>query len=419
FDSLSERVQNIEAFQERTGDQLTFAVEGLKARFVGTLSSDGRQAVGHWLQSGGKFALTLDRTDTEEKPRERKRPQTPQPPYSYRTKEVQFPSRAAGVSLAGTLTLPPPSSAPLSKRFPVVVFATGSGPQDRDETLLGHKPFLVLADHLTRNGIATLRFDDRGVGKSTGNHATATTVDFADDVLGAIEFLTEQPEIDPQRIGILGHSEGGIIGPMAAAKDDRVAFLIMLAGPAVTGAEIMAKQGELIGLASGLSRAVLDSELALQQAMIDALRSSSADESPQKIVEHAISQFLGKLAEDQRAAATPSDIKQQALEQLTLPWFRFFLTHDPKQDLVKIKIPVLALFGEKDLQVDPEQNVGPMKQAFSQAGNSHATVTVLPGLNHLFQPAQSGAPAEYDTIEQTMAPAVLDAITTWIQSLGK
>jgi uncharacterized protein len=321
----------------------------------------------------------------------------PRPPFPYQSADVTFPGKSEGVTLAGTLTLP---STP--GPHPAVILISGSGPQDRDETIMGHKPFLVLADHLTRHGIAVLRYDDRGFAKSTGDFASATSVDFSDDAEGALEFLRARKDIDPKRIGYLGHSEGGIIAPMVAARRDDVAFLVFLAGTAVPGADVMLAQGEAIARAMGAPEAARAQNREIQQRLFDAVRSTSdPDELRKKAAE-----ILAMLPEPQRTAQ---------VNQIVAPWMRFFITFDPATVLRRVKCPVLALFGELDLQVLPAQNAPVMEQALREAGNQRAEIHRLAGLNHLFQPAKTGTPQEYATIEQTMDPKALDLIASWLR----
>jgi hypothetical protein len=282
-----------------------------------------------------------------------------------------------------------------------VVLVTGSGPQNRDEELMGHKPFLVLADYLTRRGIAVLRYDDRGVGRSTGRFATATTADFASDAWAAWQTLSARPDINAKRIGLLGHSEGGLIAPMLAAAHPEIAFVVMLAGPGVTGEQIMLKQAEAIGKASGAPEAAVAANTDLQKQVFAILREETS---------------MDRIAE--RIGAIPTGSKEASaalVKQSVSPWMRYFALYDPAPALAKVRCPVLAITGELDLQVLPAQNLPAIRAALKQGGNTDHTVLELPGLNHLLQPAKTGLPAEYAQIETTMAPAALDMITAWIQ----
>jgi hypothetical protein len=282
-----------------------------------------------------------------------------------------------------------------------VVLISGSGAQNRDEEIFGHKPFLVLADQLTRNGVAVLRYDDRGVGSSTGDFASATSEDFAGDAWAAWQALSTRPEIDPKRIGLLGHSEGGLIAPMLAAAHPEVAFVVIMAGPGVTGERVLLAQAAAIMKASGASDAAIAASADVQKQIFAVLREET---STARIVE--------------RLTAIPAGSKEASaalVKQSASPWMRYFVLYDPAPALMKVRCPVLAVAGELDLQALPAQNLPAIGAALIQGGNQNHTVLELPGLNHLFQSARTGLPAEYAQIEETMAPAALDTVTTWIR----
>lgn len=374
---------------------LRWSIQRLRASFEGKLGADGTLLEGTFTQ-GMPMPLTLKRVDPA-LAKAPARPQTPRPPFPYTALEVSFPSKAAGVTLAGTLTLPAGPGP-----HPAVILISGSGPQDRDETIMGHKPFWVLADHLSRRGFAVLRYDDRGFGKSGGSFETATSVDFSDDAEGAFDYLRARKEIDPKRTGLLGHSEGGIVAPMVAARRDDVAFLVLLAGTAVPGADVMTAQGEAILRAMGAPEAARAQNRQTQERLFEAVRTTpDPDELRQKAAA-----ALEAMPEAQRAAQ---------LRQITGPWMRFFITYDPAPVLRRVKCPVLAIFGEKDLQVLPEQNAPVLEAALREGGNTRVEVRRLPGLNHLLQPAALGTPQEYAMIEQTMDPQALDLIAGWLR----
>ncbi len=308
-----------------------------------------------------------------------------------------YDNKSAGNKLAGTLTIPSGKGP-----FPAVVLITGSGPQDRDESLMGHKPFLVLSDYLTRKGIAVLRVDDRGVAKSTGDFATATTADFATDTEAGIAYLQTRPEVDAKKIGLIGHSEGGVIAPMIAARNHDVAFIVMLAGSGVPGDQIIVAQTELIIEASGQSHEEAMKAGAKQRERLDLIKQNSDQASLEK-------QLREKLAGEVSEANIGV-----AIRQLSSPWLRYFINYDPAIALGKVTCPVLALNGGKDLQVPPSQNLPAIKKALQAAGNKDYETDELPGLNHLFQTAKTGSPSEYAQIEETMSPVVLEKIASWI-----
>jgi len=381
--------------------------------FEGDLSADGSQLVGEWRQGGFTLPLTLTKTDEEIEGLSR--PQEPTEPLPYDAEEVNYANEAGGNELAGTLTLPRTSGP-----HPAVVLVSGSGAQDRNETVMGHRPFLVLSDHLTRNGIAVLRFDDRGVGGSTGNFATATSEDFATDVIAGIRYLVGREDIAHDRIGVVGHSEGALIAPMVAVRSDNVAFIVLMAGPAVTGEEIILEQSALISRASGRSEADIQEALAVNNEVFEIVEAEPDTEVAAERLEELFRAVASKMSEEERAQAGLTNDQavdtwvQGQVRRVNSNWIRFFLTYDPAPTLARVRVPILAISGELDLQVPPRQNVPVMRQVLEESGNPDYTVEILPGLNHLFQTATTGLPAEYRTIEETIAPAALQLISDWI-----
>jgi pimeloyl-ACP methyl ester carboxylesterase len=327
------------------------------------------------------------------------RPQDPKAPFPYRQEVVAYESLEQGIKLAGTLTLPP-SNGP----FPAVLLITGSGAQNRNEEIMGHKPFLVLADYLTRRGIAVLRVDDRGVGGSSSGPPTATSRNFAQDVLAGVNFLKSRREVNPSRIGLIGHSEGGIIAPMVAAQSPDVAFIVLMAGTGVKGDEVLTEQGKLILRANGAGEDLIQENTKVQKALFAVIKSTNDNEVAEKQVRESLS------------TVNPT-IRDAALAQLNMtlsPWMRFFVTYDPQPALEKVKCPVLAINGEKDLQVPPGQNLPAIEKALRAGGNKDFKAVELPGLNHLFQTCKTGSVAEYQQIEETISPTALNLMGNWI-----
>jgi pimeloyl-ACP methyl ester carboxylesterase len=382
-----------------SGMDIEFVIDGVPGEptFTGTLE-DGR-IEGTFTQHGQGFPFYLGR-ETVKGP---ERPQEPKPPYPYREEEVSY---AQGeIVLAGTLALPAGDGP-----HPAVLLISGSGPQNRDEEVFGHRPFRVLSDHLARRGIAVLRVDDRGVGESTGDSRQATSEDFADDAAAGVEFLRGRPEIDPGRIGLIGHSEGGVIAPMVASRSDGVSFMVLLAGTGVPGDEILIRQMELISRASGMEVEQLKQVKLAQREVLDLVKAEATEAELETVVRKLLKAQMGSdLTPEQLDEATRAQVSTA-----TGPWFRFFLRHDPRPILEEALIPVLALGGELDLQVDPDQNLPEIRDALRRAGNPDYTVLNLPGLNHLFQTAGTGSPEEYYSIEETFSPAALDTISEWI-----
>jgi uncharacterized protein len=380
----------------RNGSSISIDLKKLAAAFEGKLSADGATIDGTFTQAGQSMALTLKRVKDQSE-LERKRPQNPVKPYPYHDEDVTFASSAAAVTLSGTLTVPEGKGP-----FPAVVLICGSGPHDRDESLLGHKPFLVLSDYLTRKGIVVLRYDKRGVGKSTGDYLKATTADFADDAEAGLRYLKTRAEADPHRIGLIGHSEGGTIAPIVAARNKDVDFIVLMAGTGVPGDQILVEQHRLIALAAGVPPEAVDKQVKQEQELISLVEKDKDDAAVEKDI-HA------KLGTDVPDAQIGTMVKE-----LTSVWFRYFLTYDPATSLRKVQCPVLALNGSLDLQVPPRQNLPAIRKALEEAGNKHVEIDELPGLNHLFQPAKSGSPAEYAEIEETISPVALDKIASWV-----
>jgi len=417
MDSLGQKAGGFRAVRTVAGDAWTIKVAAVKGEFAGKLGPDGK-LTGSWKQGGATLPLVLDKVTVATAAAtisEKRRPQTPKPPFPYDTREAAFRNINDGVELAGTLTLPRGPGP-----WPAVVLVSGSGQQDRDETLMDHKPFLVLADALSRVGIAVLRYDDRGVGGSTGDPTKGTSVDFARDAEAGIDWLQKQPGIDPARIGIVGHSEGGLIAALLAERRTDLAGIVMLAGTGVDGGRILVSQGELVLKSEGLGDAdQIRRSRIMQEAMIDAVRGSDESTDPAALAAKAGTRIRSDLADeiekaDDAAKAQLDAAVADGLRRLSAPWFRFFIGHDPATALAKVTCPVLAVIGEKDVQVDPGLNLPAIRQALAAGGNADATVEELPGLNHLFQTCTTGAVSEYDRIEETFAPVALGTVRDWL-----
>jgi pimeloyl-ACP methyl ester carboxylesterase len=352
-----------------------------------------------WTQGGRPLPLSLNlRAPGAAAPVAYKRPQQPKLPYPYRSIEVGYDNPAGHNHLAGTLTVPQGSGP-----FAVALLITGSGLQDRDETLLGHKPFLVLADYLTRRGIAVLRVDDRTIGGSTGDVVHATSADFATDVEAGVAYLKTRPEIDQRKIGLIGHSEGGMIAPMVAVKDPTLAWIVLMAGPGIAGDELLTEQGRLIRVAMGMTPAAVAKTGELNAKVFAAVKASSdAAEAHDKA-----KAILTKAGMTDAAA-------EAAVGPVSSDWFRFFFNYDPAPTLARVRVPILAINGSLDLQVPAKPDLAAIKAA--TRGNRDVTAVELPGLNHLFQTATTGSPSEYQSIEETLAPDALKVLGDWIEA---
>jgi hypothetical protein len=381
----------------RSGSSLTIEFKGDGVVFDGKLAADLNSIDGTFSQMGNALPLALKRVKNQTELQTR-HPQNPVKPYPYREEEVTYANKTAGNTLAATLTVPPGKGP-----FPAVLLISGSGPNDRDETVFGHKPFLVLSDYLTRKGIVVLRADKRGIGKSTGNLATATTADFATDAEAGVAYLKSRSEVDPHRIGLIGHSEGGVVAPMVAARNSDVAFVVMMAGDGVPGNQIIVEQVRLLDEVAGASKEKAAEDAGKERELL-ALVEKEKDEA---VLDRELREKLA-------AFGVPESQIGSSIQSLTSPWYRYTLTYDPATALGKVACPVLVLDGSKDLQIPPAQNLPAIRKALEDGGNKHFEIDEMPGLNHLFQTAKTGSITEYAQIEETISPVALDKIAGWI-----
>jgi uncharacterized protein len=402
FDSVDQDAHDIPvddvAFDGRQVTLTLFKLHGIyRARFDGADKLDGT-----WTQNGTSTPLLLQKTAAP--PVLEPRVQEPKRPLPYDQIEMTVDNPTGHDALACTLTKPRGAGP-----FAAVALLTGSGPQNRDEALMGHRPFLVLSDAITRRGVAVLRCDDRGIAKSTGDFQGATTFDFVGDALAQVAALRARVDIDPAHVGLLGHSEGGLVAPMAAAQSKDVAFIVLLAGTALPGEEILRLQAALISKAAGES----DAQIAENQAVMRQVYAVIETEKDDAAVLSALRARYEALPEAERARWQGQEGSLEArIKPLLSPWFRTFLTLDPRTYLARVKVPVLALNGERDLQVPPRENLPELRKAL--AGNPDVTIQELPGLNHLFQTCKTGSPREYGEIRETMSPVVLATVSDWI-----
>jgi alpha/beta superfamily hydrolase len=386
---------------EARGDTVSFAIPDQKVRYFGVMNPAGDSITGMFSQ-GQSLPLTLVRSVAAAPAR---RPQDPEAPFPYETREVAFES-APGVRLAGTIDIPKGNGP-----FPTVVFVTGSGPQDRDEAGMGHRPFLVIADYLARHGIASLRYDDRGTAQSTGTFASSTTADFAVDAEAALRFLRGMPQL-ASTVGILGHSEGGLIGPMIAARSRDVGFLVLLAGPGVSDDSLSLLQIRALASATGTTTDRLDESLRVSRLMFDAVRGARDSADAVARIAAAKGDALSLIPAERRQAVSLQ--MDQSTPRLINPWMRYFLKYDTRSALRQVHVPVLALGGSLDIQVPAKEDLAGISASLKTAGNHDYSVMELPGLNHLFQTAKTGLPTEYASIDETIAPHVLELIGSWI-----
>ena len=399
LDIVEQNIQGLAVDFRAPGDSVYLRLsKPITACFAGRRSADGRQLSGEWQQGLRAFPLTFVRAGAGEATGP-KRPQQPHAPFPYQSTDVTFRNEKAGISLAGTYTVPAGMSP-----FPAVVLLTGSGPEDRNETYQGHQPFAVLADYLTRQGIAVLRFDDRGVGQSGGTLKGTTSADYTTDAQAALAWLRAQPGIRKNQVGLVGHSQGGTAAIGAAGQPDGPNFLVLLAAPGLPGDELVVQQSLALTRLQTTDPAQLASTEKMQRAMTQIVQKTANDAQAQSALLLYYSAISPQLA---------AQVKPQ-LAMLTSPDYRHLLADRPAQTLARVRCPVLALGGSKDVQVPTDRNLAATTAGLKAAGNRDVTVKKLPGLNHLFQRAATGAPAEYATIEETFAPAALQLIGDWI-----
>lgn len=380
--------------------------------YIGTLNDNG-EIKGTFTQAGQVFPLDLVRKTIERTVVSK--PQDPVKPYPYYCEEVTIHNIKDKVDLSGTLTMP-------SKKglFPAVVLISGSGPQNRDEELLGHKPFLILSDYLTRNGIAVLRFDDRGTNESTGDFSKATSADFASDVTACVDYLKTRTEINGDQIGLIGHSEGGIIAPMVAAEDNNIGFIILMAGTGVRGDELLLMQQEAIGKVSGVSPEELEKGRKLNRKIFDIVLENNDNQLLKSKLHDYLLSAVNEIPASQKSKdMTDEQMVEMIINQTTTPWMQYFIRHDPAVVLEQVRCPVLAINGTKDLQVPSEVNLEAIRASLTKGDNKNFTITELEGLNHLFQECTTGNPVEYSNIEQTISPQALKAMLDWITKVTK
>jgi pimeloyl-ACP methyl ester carboxylesterase len=386
----------------RNSSSLQFDVKAVGGSYQGIIAADLGSFSGTWTQLGKSWPLVMKKVKSASE-LQRPRPQTPTKPYPYRDEDVTYRNPAADIELAATLTIPQGKGP-----FPAVLLMSGSGPHDRDETLMGHKPFLVLADYLTRSGMVVLRADKRGVGKSGGDYSQAVMSDFASDAAAGVAYLRTRAEVNPHKIGLLGHSEGAVEAPMAAVHNPDVAFIVMMAGPGVPGNQLLPEQMRLIEKAAGKSDDEIEKDVTVQREILSLVEKDKDDAALEKDLREKLA---GKVPEAQMG---------MQIKAVSSPWFRGLLAYDPAPVLSQLTCPVLAINGEKDVQVPPAQNLPVIRKALETGGNKNFEVDELPGLNHLFQPAKTGGISEYSEIEETMSPAAMEKVANWImKQVGK
>lgn len=392
-----------------SNNTLEIKSETLNMTYEGVYDVERDYFSGTFVQNGMTFELDLARGPYE--PPVYDRPQTPKEPFAYTAEEVTFVNKKAKIKLAGTLTMPKEIANP-----PVAILITGSGPQNRDSELMQHKPFWVIADFLSTQGIAVLRYDERGVGESEGRFGSATSEDFASDVLAAVAFLKKRKDINRGRIFLIGHSEGGLIAPMVAAQSKDVRGIVLLAGPGVEGEQILLKQAEDIMAQEGMDEQEITKSLQVSQGCYKIIKETEEVNQTGAKLQEYLTEAVNELPETQLAAIGDNREAYVISQVMSLnsPWMRFFIKYDPAETLKQVKCPVLAVNGERDIQVDAEINLQAIQQALEEGENKNVKVVFYPELNHLFQHAETGAVSEYIKIEETFSQEVMVEILEWI-----
>ncbi len=392
-----------------TNKKLTVEIKAAAMTYAGEWKSD-TEITGTFTQGSFSAPMNLSKGVTEII-----KPQEPKKPYPYYTEDVSFTNTIENIALAGTLSIPQKEG-----KFPAVILISGSGQQNRDSEILGHKPFLLIADYLTRNGIAVLRYDDRGVGESKGDPTLSTSADFANDAKAAIEYLRTRKEINAKKIGIIGHSEGGMIAPMIAANDKNIAFIILLAGTGVAGDVLLIDQNYEVGKISGMTDEQLADAKRTNQIIYNIIKA----DTDLDLVKKNLTLYFQSTAHNQPDAKnkTKEELGSQIkanVNAIASPWFHYFINYDPKINLKKVKCPVLVLNGEKDIQVTANLNTKAIENALKEGGNKNVKVQLFPNLNHLFQHCTTCTVVEYSELEETFSPEVLKTMSDWIQQQVK
>ncbi|AKA35372.1 alpha/beta hydrolase family protein [Flagellimonas lutaonensis] len=406
-DIPTQRVNNITAIKTTLkNDSLVIDFSNVGMKYLGKLNTIHFEISGKVVEGINAFPLTLSRKNIEKKTG-KARPQEPKKPYPYLAESVSFQNKEDKITIAGTFTRPKGKG-----KYPVAILISGSGPQDRDETLSGHKPFLVLADHLTRQGIAVLRYDDRGFGESTGVHSQATTYDFATDAISALNYLKTRKDVDNENIGIIGHSEGGIIAPLVANRTNEVAFIVSLASTGISGTELSVMQSK------EMRPFPVPDEAAYEKAIRQAIKIAQQNKEVSKIKTELTAHYNTTIAPILKNLGVPeTKIKEVVgglVDMRTTKWIRYFYGYNPATEYEKLSCPVLSLNGNLDTQVEAKINQDGLRKALKKGNNKDFKIIELEGLNHLFQNAKTGKMDEYQDIEETFSPKALAIISDWI-----
>jgi uncharacterized protein len=425
FDSPSQHAFNLPCSEViLKDDSLILMMDIIKGKYAGQLSKDKKQMDGVWFQGAVSLPLLITKTSEIAEVKQHKRPQTPKPPFPYNSNDVVYMNAANSLQYGATFTYPKMDSANLSvkaKTYPAVILITGSGQQDRDETLFDHKPFAIIADYLTRNGFAVLRVDDRGIGKSTGIFAEATTADFATDVEVSLDFLKKQPQVNKEKIGLIGHSEGGMIAPIVADERKEIKFIVLLAGPGIPIIDLMDQQIEAVSMSEGSSPTEAKASGQLMHIVWEEAGKNEDSATTVKNIRMKIKTWSKTLDTATLAKIKGNDTSSvnsqiaQAMAALNSKWYKYFISFNPQPYLQKLNCKVLALNGSKDVQVIAEPNLNGIRTSLKKSKSPEYEVIEIPGLNHLFQTCIKCSPSEYNDLEESFSPKALEIIGNWLK----
>ena len=425
FDSPSQHAFNLPCSEViLKDDSIILMMAIINGKYAGQLNKDKTQITGSWFQGAGTLPLTVKKTSETATVKEQKRPQTPRPPFPYHSNDVVYTNADQSIQYGGTLTYPKTDSLKNSAKinsYPAVILITGSSQQDRDETLFDHKPFAVIADYLTRRGFVVLRVDDRGIGKTTGIFSEATTMDFAKDLEAGLDFLEKQPMVNKNKIGLIGHSEGGMIAPIVADERKEIKFIILLAGPGIPIIDLMQQQMEAVSISNGASIVDARANGQLMRIVWDEAAKNEDSATTIRYIRIKIDSWSKTLDtamlakfKSQDTAAINNQITQ-ALTALNSRWYRYFISFNPQPYLEKLDCKVLALNGSKDVQVIAASNLKGIKQSLQKSKSPKYDVIEIPGLNHLFQSCIRCNPSEYNDLEESFSPVALEMMGNWLQ----
>jgi len=425
FDSPSQHAFNLPCSQViLKDDSIILLMAILKGKYAGLVSKDKKQIDGLWFQGAGSLPLTVIKISDTAVVKEHKRPQTPKPPFPYHSDDVVYMNADNSLQYGATLTYPKSDSINHSAKantYPAVILITGSGQQDRDETLFDHKPFAIIADYLTRKGFAVLRVDDRGIGKSSGNFEDATTADFAKDVEASLDFLAKQPQVNKDKIGLIGHSEGGMIAPIVADERKEIKYIILLAGPGIPIIDLMQQQIEAVSISEGKSSAEAKAAGHLMHIVWEEAGKNEDSASTIKNIRLKIGVWSKTLDTATLARIKGNDTSSvnnqiaQAMAALNSKWYKYFISFNPQPYLQKLDCKVLALNGSKDVQVVAAPNLNGIKNSLKKSKSPEYETIEIPGLNHLFQTCIKCSPSEYIDLEESFSPKALDIMGNWLQ----